>query len=260
MKRLLTALVLIPVITYIVIWSPFVAFAAVLTTIAVLCFIEYSGIVAAHGIPKPGPLGYIAGLIVLLMPQADIALLAGVALAAMTLSLRSNDLRGELARCGALVLGIAYVFAGWRCAMGLRELSPYWLFLAIALNWVGDSAAYFAGRAFGRHRLAPRISPGKTWEGAVASTLGSMLFGVVLAHYAMPQTALWVVLLVSALGNVAGQIGDLCESVLKRGAGLKDSGTMLPGHGGWLDRVDSTMFAVPVAYGAVALLRTRGLA
>ncbi len=260
MKRLATAFALIPIITYVVIWSPFPVFAAVLTTIAVLCFIEYSGIVAAHGVAPPGPLGYIAGLIVLLVPRADVAVIGGVALAAMSLSLRARDLQGELGRCGALVLGVAYVFASWRCAIGLRALDPYWLFIAIALNWVGDSAAYFAGRRFGRHRLAPLISPAKTWEGAMASMAASILFGAIFAHFAIPNAALWVVIGVCALGNAAGQAGDLCESVLKRGAGLKDSGTMLPGHGGWLDRVDSTMFAVPVAYGLLASARVAGVA
>ncbi len=255
MKRLATAAALIPFITYIVIFSPFPVFAAVLTAIALLCFVEYCGIVAAHGIAKPGCLGYAAGLMVLLIPRADVAVIGGIALAAMAAGLRSRDLRSELPRCGALVLGVAYVFASWRCAIGLRALSPYWLFIAIALNWAGDSAAYFAGRAFGRHKLAPVISPGKTWEGAIASTFGSVLSCLLFAYFAMPGVSLAVVIVVSALANVAGQIGDLCESAFKRGAGLKDSGTMLPGHGGWLDRVDSTMFAVPVAYGLVALAR-----
>jgi phosphatidate cytidylyltransferase len=259
MKRFATALALIPVITYIVIWSPFPAFAVVLTTVAVLCFVEYSGIVAAHGVSKPGPVGYIAGLIVLLAPHADVAIMGGVAVAAMSLALRANDLRAELGRCGALMLGVAYVFGCWRCAIGLRALSPYWLFIAIALNWVGDSAAYFAGRSLGRHRLAPLISPAKTWEGAVASTAGSVLFGVLFTHFAMPGTPVWMILVVCMLGNAAGQVGDLCESALKRGARMKDSGTMLPGHGGWLDRVDSTMFAVPVAYGLVASFRAWGI-
>ena len=255
MKRVVTSLTLIPIITYIVIWSPFLAFTAVLATIAILCFIEYNGIVAAHGIPKPGALGLIAGLVVLLVPDAGISLITGVALVGMALALGSTNLRLELARTGALVLGVAYIFGSWRCASQLRLLGPYWLFLAIALNWVGDSAAYFAGRAFGSHKLAPVISPGKTWEGAIASVVGSVLFGLVFARFAMPGTSLWLVTLVCILANVAGQIGDLCESALKRGAGVKDSGTMLPGHGGWLDRVDSTLFAVPVTYGLVDLAR-----
>jgi phosphatidate cytidylyltransferase len=260
MKRVATALALAPVITYVILWSPFPAFLAVLTVIAILCFLEFDGIVAAHNIPKPGWLGLAAGLVVLLTPRGGLPVIAGVALVALMPALTSRNLRGELARAGALALGVAYVFGAWRSAAELREISRYWLFLAIALNWVGDSAAYFAGRAFGTHKLSPVISPGKSWEGAVASVLGSVAFGLILAFYTLSQTPLWIVALVCVVANIAGQAGDLCESALKRGAGLKDSGTMLPGHGGWLDRVDSTLFAVPVTYGLVELARAFNLA
>ncbi len=259
MKRVVTALALIPIITYIVIWSPYLAFISVLTAIAILCFIEYDGIVAAHGIARPGLLGFAAGLTVLLVPSGNVTLFSAIALVGMTMALRSGDLRGELARVGALVAGVAYIFASWRCAAELRLISPYWLFLSIALNWVGDTAAYFAGRRFGRRKLAPVISPKKTWEGAIASVAGSVIFGLLFAWFTMPATPLWLIALVCMLANIAGQIGDLSESALKRGAGMKDSGTMLPGHGGWLDRVDSTLFAVPVAYGLVNVARMLSL-
>ena len=253
MKRVATALVLIPIILYCIIWAPLPAFLAVLAIIAALCFIEYDSIVAAHGIAKSGWPGLAAGLIVLLAPGAGAGIVTAIALAAMSLALRSSDLRGELARMGASVLGIVYIFGCWRCAAELRLLSPYWLLIAIALNWAGDSAAMYAGKAFGRHKLAPVISPGKTWEGSAASVLGSVIFALAAAYLTLPRTALWLVAVVAVFANIAGQIGDLCESVLKRGAGMKDSGTMLPGHGGWLDRVDSTLFAVPVAYGLLLL-------
>lgn len=255
MKRAATALVLIPVITYVIIWAPPAVFLLVLAAIAILCCLEYNGIVEAQGIPKPGLFGIAAGLLILLAPKGGIPVIAGLALATLATALRSPDFRGGIARSGAVVLGAAYIFASWRCAADLRWINPYWLFLAISLNWAGDSAALFAGRAFGRHKLAPRISPGKTWEGAAASVLGSVAVALVYARFALPHEALWVVAVIVMLANVAGQIGDLCESALKRGAGLKDSGAMLPGHGGWLDRVDSTLFAVPVAYGLVELAR-----
>ncbi len=253
MKRIATALVLIPIIIYCIVWAPLPAFAVVLTIIATLCFIEYDAIVAAHGISKSSWLGFASGLIVLLVPGVGVGIVTAIALAAMALALRSEDLRGELVRAGASVLGIVYIFGSWRCALELRLLSPYWLLIAIALNWAGDSAAMYVGKAFGRHKLAPVISPGKTWEGSAASVVGSVLFALAVAYFALPGTALWLVAVVAVLANIAGQIGDLCESVLKRGAGMKDSGTMLPGHGGWLDRVDSTLFAVPVAYGLLLL-------
>jgi phosphatidate cytidylyltransferase len=114
------------------------------------------------------------------------------------------------------------------------------------LNWVGDSAAYYVGRKLGRHKLAPRISPGKSWEGSIASVAASIVFAVVYLTRLIPSVEIWQAVLLGGVGNIAGQIGDLAESALKRGAGVKDSGTMLPGHGGWLDRVDSILFAMPV--------------
>jgi phosphatidate cytidylyltransferase len=255
MKRLATAVVLIPVITYLLIGAPYWAFAVVLAAVAALCYIEFEGIVAAHGIARTGPLGFVAGLIVLFARADGFAVFCGIALVGLTLALRSADLRSELPRSAAFVLGMAYIFGTWRCADQLHAISPEWLFYAIALNWVGDSAALFAGRSFGRHKLAPAISPGKTWEGSVASVLGSVIFGLILTRVLLRTEPIWLVAAVGVFANVAGQIGDLCESALKRGAGMKDSGTMLPGHGGWLDRVDSTLFAVPAAYGLLQLAR-----
>lgn len=249
MKRLATALALIPVITYLILWAPFLAFAAVLALIATFCFLEYTAIASGHGIESSGVFGIAAGMAVLFVPDAGVALMVGITLVSMALALRSGDLRKELPRTAALLLGLLYVYGAWRCAIPLRAISPYWLFFAIALNWVGDSAAMYAGKAFGRHKLAPAVSPAKTWEGSAASVAGSVLFGTVFAYYTLPQTPLWLAALIAALANIVGQIGDLCESAFKRGAGMKDSGTMLPGHGGWLDRVDSTLFAVPATYG-----------
>lgn len=252
MKRLVTALALIPTITYVVIWSPIVVFGAVLAAVASLCYLEYSGIVAAHGIEKPGLMGLLTGLGLLFFPGDTAAFVAIAVLLSMALALRSSDLRRELPRSAAFALGLLYVFGAWRCCVPLRAISPYWLFFAIALNWVGDSAAMYAGKTFGRNKLAPVISPGKTWEGAVASVIGSVIFGLIYAHYLLPNAPLWLVGAVAVVANIAGQIGDLCESAFKRGAGMKDSGTLLPGHGGWLDRVDSTLFAVPAAYALLA--------
>jgi phosphatidate cytidylyltransferase len=120
------------------------------------------------------------------------------------------------------------------------------LFFALAMNWIGDSAAYYVGRKLGRHRLAPIVSPKKSWEGAIASVLASLLFGLLYLPHLLPELRIWQIVLMAVLGNIAGQIGDLSESAMKRGAGLKDSGTLLPGHGGMLDRVDSSLFSLPV--------------
>jgi phosphatidate cytidylyltransferase len=125
--------------------------------------------------------------------------------------------------------------------------------------WCGDIAALYVGRTFGKHKLAPRLSPGKTLEGSVASILGSVLaaglvilasdaltaYGNMLLHISQP---VWQSLLLAAILNIAAQLGDLLESAIKRGAGVKDSGTMLPGHGGILDRIDALLLAAPVLW------------
>jgi phosphatidate cytidylyltransferase len=128
------------------------------------------------------------------------------------------------------------------------------LFFALALNWAGDTVAYYVGRQFGRHKLAPLVSPKKSWEGAIASVAGSILFGVLYLGHFMPSLRWWQIIGMAVVGNVAGQFGDLAESAMKRGAGVKDSGSILPGHGGLLDRVDSTLFALPVIYVLYALI------
>jgi len=129
---------------------------------------------------------------------------------------------------------------------GAHPQGPRMVLLVLVLLWVGDSLAYFTGRAIGRHKLAPELSPGKTWEGAAANLLGSVLVGIVAAQWiTLPRAHL---ALMAGLANVAGQLGDLTESAYKRSAGVKDSGTLLPGHGGMLDRVDSLIFATPVVW------------
>src|ERR1700730_16106678 len=140
-----------------------------------------------------------------------------------------------------------------------QEDGPALLLFLMVCVWSGDTAALYIGRAFGKHKLAPRLSPGKTWEGSIASIAGSMLAaglviaasdalaarGNMLLHISEP---IWQSLLLAAVLNVAAQLGDLLESAIKRGAGVKDSGTMLPGHGGILDRIDALLLAAPVLW------------
>src|SRR5262249_37315862 len=135
--------------------------------------------------------------------------------------------------------------------------------------WAGDIFAYFVGRSLGRHLMAPRISPKKTWEGAAASLAASLMIGVLVFDHAeqissallhvgliarrdgmvgLEKPAMLPILVLTAVINIAAQLGDLVESLIKRGAGVKDSGTLLPGHGGMLDRIDALLFAAPVLW------------
>jgi phosphatidate cytidylyltransferase len=150
--------------------------------------------------------------------------------------------------------GAVYIGGAWFCAFNLRLLNPHWLLFAFLLCWIGDTAAFYIGKNFGRHKLAPKISPAKTWEGAVASVIGGVMVGVLYAYYLIPSAPLPIVVLIAAAGNIAGQLGDLVESAYKRWGGVKDSGSSLPGHGGWLDRIDSSLLSIPAVYGLVLFL------
>jgi phosphatidate cytidylyltransferase len=145
-----------------------------------------------------------------------------------------------------------------------QEDGPALVVFLMVCVWSGDIAALYIGRAFGRHKLAPRISPGKTWEGAFASVLGSVLAAALLLWVSDALTArgnlilhitepIWQTLVLAVILNIAAQVGDLLESAVKRGAGVKDSGTMLPGHGGILDRIDALLVAAPVLWFALLL-------
>jgi len=129
---------------------------------------------------------------------------------------------------------------------GTGHEGPVLLLFTMVIIWVGDAAAYFVGRSIGKHALAPHLSPKKTWEGTLASVFGSLVVALIFARFmTVPIPHLFVV---AAAGNVAGQIGDLLESAYKRSAGVKDSGSLLPGHGGVLDRIDALILAIPVVW------------
>jgi phosphatidate cytidylyltransferase len=244
MRRVLTALVLFPIAVYGTFFAPQPVFVAIVAIVALLCFHEYSGIVAAHGIDRPGWLAAVAGLLVLFNPAPLV--LVGVALLAT--ALHATELRRVLPAAATAAFGVVYVFGAWRTAIDLRSLSAQWLFFALAINFVGDIAAFYTGRTLGRHKLAPTVSPAKSWEGAAGSMVAAIIFGVLWRPRLGPEVTVAEIVVLAMAGNVAGQLGDLAESAMKRGAGVKDSGTMLPGHGGFLDRLDSSLFSMPVVY------------
>jgi len=163
-----------------------------------------------------------------------------------------------------LMLGVLYVFGSWKTAILLRAVHEpplhhlsagrHWLMFGLMVNWIGDTGAFYVGRKFGRHKLAPVVSPGKSWEGAAASAATGVVFGLIYLPLAIAGTSLLKAAGLALAANIAGQLGDLAESAIKRAAGVKDSGTLLPGHGGALDRLDSTLFALPVLYTLVSLL------
>lgn len=147
--------------------------------------------------------------------------------------------------CSGLIL-IAYPLSFAIQIHGSGSQGPPLLLFAMVIIWVGDSAAYFVGRSIGKHALAPRLSPKKTWEGTFASFLGSLAVGTIFARFI--NVPLPHLVGMATVGNLAGQVGDLLESAYKRSAGIKDSGSLLPGHGGVLDRIDALILAIPVVW------------
>jgi phosphatidate cytidylyltransferase len=149
-----------------------------------------------------------------------------------------------------LLAGSLCVVPAW-CALAWLHsqdpLGPRWALYALALVWAADSGAYFAGSRFGRRKLAPRISPGKSWEGVAGGVAGSMLLGALaFPLLGLGWTSLPALLLLTVLTAGISVVGDLFESLMKRHSGLKDSGAVLPGHGGLMDRLDSLLAALPV--------------
>jgi phosphatidate cytidylyltransferase len=253
MKRVLTALALIPIVGWVVLAANPAIFLGVLVVVSCLCYREYNDIAAGYGFGAPGIVGYGAGLLLLIWWDVHWLALVGMAIVALVMVMRDKELGNALPRAAFLLMGVIYVFGCWKCARPLREISPHWLMYGLALNWVGDIGAYYVGRPFGKHKLAPRVSPQKSWEGSIASLVTSGVLGTLYLQRFVPGVSLAKVIGLTVAANIAGQVGDLAESAMKRGANVKDSGVILPGHGGFLDRVDSTLFALPVIYGYLLL-------
>ncbi len=140
---------------------------------------------------------------------------------------------------------------------GLRPMGPKMLLFACGITWAGDTAAYFVGRGIGKHPLAPHLSPKKTWEGSVGGMAGSLVVAYAFSYWI--KIPVGHLLAMGAIGNVAGQMGDLLESAYKRSAGVKDSGGLLPGHGGILDRIDALILCIPVIWYYLVLVNPRVL-
>jgi phosphatidate cytidylyltransferase len=185
-------------------------------------------------------------------PEAFFLFVLGIA--ALTLWTR-RPLVEALPAAGISASGLLLVAFPLSYAVRLHAIpvrGPQLLLFAMVIIWVGDTAAYFVGRSIGKYKLAPHLSPNKTWEGTIASLVGSLIVAVIFARFMTVPPIMTVplrhLLGMAAVGNVAGQVGDLLESAYKRSAGIKDSGRILPGHGGVLDRIDALILAIPVVW------------
>jgi phosphatidate cytidylyltransferase len=189
----------------------------------------------------------------------------------LTRAMRNEDLSSGYPAAAASVFAFTYIAIPMGMLVQLRQqwAGAFYLLYLLLVVWAGDIFAYFVGKSIGRHLMAPRISPKKTWEGAVASVVASVVVGWLLFSHAegisstllnaglitrangmfgLEQPAMGPVIALTVVLNIAAQLGDLVESLIKRGGGVKDSGTILPGHGGMLDRIDALLFAAPVLW------------
>jgi len=185
--------------------------------------------------------------------------LAGATIVGLTYFLcRYGELGTVAARFGVTMAGVLYVgvLLTFLALLKRRPEGRYgeWVFLTLTLTWFGDTFAYFAGRALGRRKLYPAISPGKTIEGALGGLLGSIVAVVIAkAWYLAGTLAWWDCLALAIPAGALGQVGDLCESMIKRACRVKDSGVIIPGHGGILDRIDALLFSTPIVYAYAAV-------
>lgn len=265
MKRILTAAVLIPISLALIFFAPFWLFTLVCALVAGVALWEYLDLADAIGAQPPRIAAYIALAAIYLCiwryPDLLSATIIGIALVILAFCTFRSPIERILPDAASATFGILYVGLSFATLPLLFEQSngpSLLLFLFLAV-WSGDSAALYIGKAFGHHKLAPHISPGKTRAGSIASLVASALFTLFLlwvaaflsAHsvdtlsYPGPWYS-WLTLAIFV--NAAAQAGDLVESGLKRAAGVKDSGNLLPGHGGILDRIDAILLAAPLLW------------
>lgn len=221
---------------------------------------ELYGLMRLGGIQPQRILGMILGGLLALHASLDWALPLAIALVLLMLAadpLRHKD-QQPLASLAATLFGAVYpaAFLGFVGDLRLRQgglvgdVEAFYVTLAVfLLVWSTDTFAYFAGRSFGRHPLAPRVSPKKTWEGAVGGAAGAIVVAVMLKLTLLEYVFSWAdTIVVALICGIVSQLGDLAESKLKRSVGAKDSGNILPGHGGLLDRLDALILAAPLVY------------
>ncbi|WP_018341903.1 phosphatidate cytidylyltransferase [Cytophaga aurantiaca] len=256
----------------IAIWFSFYSFAAVFFLVTILSSYEYHQLLTKSGIPNNAPAGIAGSILVytLFVLQALNFNLSPILIAApcllfmvyMLIELFSTN-EQPLARVAYTIFGIMYVAVPF----GLLTLIPWapiadgcvrWgvpnhfyqfeiVFAILFLIWANDVGAYFVGKSLGKHKLFERISPKKTWEGSIGGLVTAMIFTYLLSYfYGIYSIPVWMGLCVIVV--ISGSLGDLVESMIKRTLNVKDSGTLLPGHGGFLDRFDALIFAIPFIY------------
>lgn len=255
--RRLSIVALIPPLVWLVLQRGVLGVACVVHLVAALAQAELYAMTLrdeARALRAVGVgLGLLAGVVVVWAPAPGLLLplLIATTMLLATLQLFGHRELPHAATATALLLfGVLYVPLPLATVALLKRLEhgPLWLVLLLSLTWLADTGAYLVGRAWGRHKLYPRISPGKSVEGAVGAVAAGLGAVAVAKLWYLPQLGWGDVLLIAVPGSVLGMLGDLVESMLKRSVGVKDSGRLLPGHGGLLDRIDALLFVAPYVY------------
>lgn len=269
MKRILTALILIPLVLVLVFLGPRWQwlFTLAVAAVAALAAWEYLGLAENTG-TRPPRIAVLAAILALFAgyfewPGQTAAILSILSLALLVYCTFFRPVEKLMADASSSIFCLLYIGFTLIALPALRESpegnGPSLLAFLLCVVWAGDTAALYIGRALGRHKMARTLSPNKTWEGALGSVAGSLLatgFLLGLSHLLQVRDKAWLSypeeiwywLTLAVVVNVAAQVGDLAESALKRSAGVKDSGALLPGHGGVLDRIDALLLAAPVLW------------
>jgi len=251
LTRIITGIVLAPLVVWLLLAGAPWMVAALLVTAAALCVSELVAMVLPGQLFERVVAVALAVAMLIVMWRAPSAgrVVAVVALMVPALAalVRLHPIETAALRLGILWGSIVYIVvpfsAGLQAAVRPERMG---IILLLAVVWAGDTGAYFVGRAIGRHKLYPAVSPKKTIEGAIGGLAASVAVAVIITRVWLPRIGVEQAIAIGLLGGVAAQIGDLVESLIKRACGVKDSGRLLPGHGGMLDRVDGVIFAFPV--------------
>jgi len=250
--RIIAALIGMPPVLAAVFYAGPAAFGAIVLALAFLALHEYLRLCAVEPLLRVALLVAVVPVLVA-VPVGGAPGVGAAALLVLTLvSLwRVEDPARRFQGLAEGVLGLCYIGYAMGCLWSLRMETAHgaaWLFLVLAATWAGDSAAYFIGSRFGRRRFSPNLSPNKTWAGAVGGLVGSLAGGLLSLPLFAGDASVWFIAATGIAVGLAGQLGDLFESLWKRAKGVKDSGNLIPGHGGILDRIDSLLIGIPVGY------------
>ena len=256
-SREITAVVAAPLVIWLIGWSHSYVFNSVIALVGVLAMYEFIQLGRAKGYHIPLVLCVVVMLIIMAAfvleeLSVELGMFAALLLIPASYVFSRKPVEDSLPSSAVAVLATTYVGLLGGSLIRLRHDFPDdgWklVFFLLLVVWLGDSGAYYVGRKFGKHKLSPRISPKKTVEGLAGGIATSIIAAIVIHFTFFPTFPLLHAVIAGVILSVAGVVGDLAESMWKRSAAVKDSGTLLPGHGGFLDRFDSILFTAPILY------------